>query len=109
MAGDQAQYQRGLIVMVEIGPVHGHQDVPTFADLMRHPAGKTVPHVNAVVAQQPVHLLDRVLCLQPPGLRQRLTDQRHRQRGGRHRAQRCPGQGINAFGMQPRPIEFTDE
>ncbi len=51
MVGDQAQYQRGLIVRVKISPVHGNPDIPTFADLMRHPAGKTFPHVDAVVAQ----------------------------------------------------------
>src|ERR1700684_4389715 len=27
--------QRGLVVVVEIGPVHRHQDVPALADLVR--------------------------------------------------------------------------
>ena len=109
MAGNQAQHQRRLIVMVEIGPVHRNQDIPPLADLVRHPAGETVPNVDAVVAQQPVHLLDRVLCLQAPGLGQRLTDQRHRQRGGRHRAKRRPGQRVDALGVQIRAVEFANE
>jgi hypothetical protein len=89
--------------------VHGNQEFPTFANLMRHPAGETVPHVDALVAQQPIHLFDRALGLQPPRLRKRLTDQGHRQRPGGHRAQRGSGQRINAVGMQPRPVELTDE
>ncbi len=40
MAGDHVQRQRGLVVVVEIGPVHGDQDVLALADLMRRPPGK---------------------------------------------------------------------
>ena len=109
MAGDQAQRQRGLVVVVEIGPVHRHQDVPALADLVRHPAGETVPHVDAVVAQQPVHLLDRVLGHQAPRLGQRLADHRHRQRCGRHHAQRGAGQGVDPLGMQVSAIHPAQE
>jgi hypothetical protein len=63
--------------MREIGPIHRHQDVPPLADLVRHPAGEAVPHTDAVVAEQSVHLLDRMLGHQAAG--QGLTDQRHRQ------------------------------
>ena len=92
MAGDQVQGERGLVVVVEIGPVHRHQDVPALADLMRHPAGETVPHVDAVVAQHPVDLLDRVLGDQTSGLRERLSDHRDRERRGLHDAERGAGQ-----------------
>jgi len=88
MAGDQVQGQRGLVVAIKIGPIHRHQDVPALADLMRHPACKTVPHVDAVVAQHPVDLLDRVLRYQTPGLRQRMSDHRNRERRGLHYAER---------------------
>jgi hypothetical protein len=67
MAGDQAQHQRRPVVVVEIGPVHRHQDILASGDLVRHPADETVPHVNAVVAEQPIHLLDRVFGHQAPG------------------------------------------
>jgi hypothetical protein len=39
MAGDQAQHQRRLIVMVKIGPVHRDHDVPALTYLVRHPSG----------------------------------------------------------------------
>jgi hypothetical protein len=109
MAGGHAQHQRRLVVVVEIGPVHRHQYLLALADLVRHPAGKAVPDVDAVVAQQPVHLLDRVFCLQSLGLGQRLANQRDRQRGRRHRAERRRGKGIDPFGVQLRPVEFADE
>ena len=60
MAGDQAQHQRRLIVMVKIGPVHGHQNIPALADLVRAPSGRNCPTRQCPVAQQPIHLLDRV-------------------------------------------------
>ena len=74
MAGHQAEHQRRLPVAVELGPVHGHEGVPARADLVRHPGGEAVPHVDALVAEQPVHLLDRVLGDQAPRLGQRLAD-----------------------------------
>src|SRR3954447_23124904 len=63
--------------MVKIGPIHGHKDILTAGDLVRHPVGETVPHVDAVVAEQAVHLLDRVLGHQATGLGQRVADHRH--------------------------------
>src|SRR5689334_10847000 len=61
MAGNQAQHQRGLVVMVEVSPVHRYQNRLARPDLVRDPAGKALPHVDPVVAEQPVHLLDRML------------------------------------------------
>jgi len=79
MPGDQAQDQARLLVMRELGPIHRHKDVPALADLVRHPAGKAVPHVDACVAEQTVHLLDRVLGHQAAGLGQSMADHRHSQ------------------------------
>lgn len=109
VAGDQAQHQRRLPVMVEVRPVHRHQDVALRADLPRHPAGKAVPHVDAGVAQQPVHLLDRMLGDQAAGLRQSLADHCHRQRCARHHPERGTCQRIDPFGMQVRPVEPANE
>jgi hypothetical protein len=109
MAGDQAKDQRGLIVMVQIGPVHRYQDILAPGDLLRHPAGETVPYVDAVVAEQPIHLLDCVLGHQTPGLGQRMADHRHRQRRRRHHAKRRASQRIDSFGVQVRPIQLADK
>jgi hypothetical protein len=95
--------------MVEVGPVHRHQDVLLGGKLLRHPAGETVPHVDACVAHQPVDLLDRMLRHQPTRLRQRLADHRHRQRCSRHHTQRRIGQRIDPLGVKVRPIQPANE
>jgi hypothetical protein len=102
MAGDQVQRACRLVVVVEIGPVHGDKNVLALADLMRHPTRKTVPYVDAVVAQHPVDLLDRVLGRQAAGLRQRLADHRDCERGGLHDAECGTRQGVDPLGVQIR-------
>jgi hypothetical protein len=102
--GDQMQGQRRLVVVVEVGPVHRHQDRPPIADLVRHPAGEAVPYIDAVVAQHPVDLLDRVFGDQAPGLRQGLADHRHRQRCRVHDAEARACQGRNLLGVQVSAI-----
>jgi len=56
------------------------------ADQMRHPAGEAVPDIDALVAEQPVDLFDRVLGHAATCLRQCLPDHRHRQRRPGHDA-----------------------
>ena len=103
----QAQHQRRWAATVEVGPVHRHQDVLLGGKLLRHPAGETVPHVDACVAHQPVDLLDRVLRHQPT--RRRLADHRRRQRRSRHPTQRRIGQRLNPLGVRVRPIQPATE
>jgi hypothetical protein len=109
MAGDQAQHQRGLVVMVEVGPVHRHQSFPPCADLVRNPTGKALPNVDSGVAEQAVHLLDRMLGHQAPGLRQRLADQRHRQRRRPHHPERRARQRGNPLRVQIAAVDAPDE
>ena len=75
MACDQVQGERGLLVVVEIGPIHGHQRRLPPGELVRHPTRETVPHVDAVVAQHPIDLIDRVLGHQSLCEGERLPDQ----------------------------------
>ena len=109
MARHQAQHQRRLAVVVEVGPVHRHQDVARRPDLVRHPTDEAVPHVDARVAQQPVHLLDRMFGHQPARLRQCLADHRHRQRSARHHAKRGTRQRINPLGVKVLTIQVVDK
>ena len=95
--------------MAEIGPVHRHQDILQVADLAWHPAGKTVPHVDAAIAHQPVFLLDRVLGHQAPCLRQSLADHCHSQRRARHDTQRRTRQRINPPGVQAGSIQPAND
>ena len=105
MTGNQAEHQRRVVVMVEIGPVHRHQDILTASDLMWHPAGETVPYVDAVIAEQPIHLFDRMLGHQTTSLGQRMADHRNRQRRRRHHAKRRTSKRIDTLGVQVRPIQ----
>lgn len=102
---DQAEHQRGLPIPVELGPVHRNQHFPTRTDLMGNPMGEAVPHVDALVAYQPIYLLDRVLGHQAPRLGERLADHRDRQRRARHYPKRRPSQRIDALGVQVMPIQ----
>ena len=108
-APNQAQHKRGLAIMIEAGLVHRYQGLRAAAHLLRHPARKAVPHVYATIAQQPVHLLDRVLGQQVVRLGQSLTDHRNRQRRTRHNVTRGPGQRSNPFGMQIVAMQIANE
>ena len=73
MLGHQIERERCLVVAVEVGPVHGDDDVVARSYQMWHPAGEALPDVDAAVAEQAIDLLDRVLghqaaCLRHSGL-----------------------------------------
>ena len=53
--------------------------------------------------------LTACFVFRPPSLRQGLADQRYRQRGGRHRAERRSRQCVDPLGMQVRAVEFANE
>jgi len=95
--------------VTEIRPIHRHQGLASPVHLVRQPPGEAVPHIDAVVAEQSVHLLDRVLGHQPARLGQRLADHRHRERCRRHHPKRGARQRINPLGMQIRPIHLAEE
>jgi len=79
MPRHQIEGERRLPVAVEVGPVHGNDNLPTPSDQMRNPVGETFPDIDFLVAEQTVDLLDRMLGHQTPRLRQCLPDHRHRQ------------------------------
>jgi hypothetical protein len=58
----------------EIGPIHRHNDLASFAHDLAHPRGEQVPGRDARIAEQPVDLFDPRLRQNSPRLRQRLTD-----------------------------------
>ena len=92
MVGHEIERKSGLVVAVEVGPVHGNDDLLARADQMRHPAGEAVPDIDALVAEQSVDLLDRMLGHEAACLRQCLPDHRHRQRRTGHDAKGGRGQ-----------------
>ena len=56
--------------------------------------------VDALVGQQPVHLLDRMLGQPPARQRKTLADQADRQRRGLDRPRRQPRPKTSPFGVQ---------
>ena len=100
VVGDEVQGQRRLIVGVEIGPVHGDDDRLPLANDLRHPGRKHIPNDDALIAQQPIDLLDGVLAEQPARLRQGLADDRHRQRSTRHHPERTVRQGLHPLRVE---------
>ena len=100
VAGQQRQHDRRLTVGVEFGPVHRHRDAVALADHVVLPMPQQGIDVDALVGQQPVHLLDRMLGQPPARQRQTLADQADRQRRGLDRPERGPGQGLHPFGVQ---------
>ena len=104
MVGDKnVEAKRRLIVRVEIRPVHGDDNRLPRANNFRHPGSEHVPYDDALIAQQPVDLLDGVFAQQSTRLGQGLADDRHRQRLARHDADGAIGKrhhalGVNIFG-----------
>ena len=97
---DQAQSQRRLIVGVEIGPVHRHDDRLALAHDLANPRREQVPDDDPGVAQQTIDLFDRALVRKTARLRQRMPDERNGQRRPRQNPQRPIGQRKNALGVQ---------
>jgi len=83
MVGNEIQRQRRLIVRVKIRPVHGDDNRLSLPNDLGHPSGEHVPHDNALIAQQPVNLLDGVLAKQTARLGQGVADDRHCERRAR--------------------------
>jgi hypothetical protein len=100
MAGDEVQGERRLIVGVEIRPVHGDDDLLARADDFPDPVREHLPDDDAAIAQQPIDLFDGVLVEETASLRQRMADDRDRQRAARHDAERAIGQGFDTLGVQ---------
>ena len=94
------QRERGLIVGIEIGPVHRHDDIAPRSHDLGNPQPEQVPRKHACVAEQPIDLFDRRLGDQSTRRRQSLPDQGNSERCPRHHSE-CPiAQRKNAFGMQ---------
>ena len=100
VAGDEMQRERGLVVGVEVGPVHRHDDLAPLAHHLANPRGEQVPGDHARVAQQAIDLFDRGLGEQSARLRERLPDQGNCERRPGHHPERSIGQRQHALGVQ---------
>src|SRR5271154_6277942 len=100
MASDEVQGERRRIVSVEIGPIHGDDDLLAWADDFPHPGREYLPDDDASIAQQPIDLFDGVLVDEAARLRQRMADDRDSQRSAGHDAERAVGKGFSTLGVQ---------
>ena len=66
MAADQRQHDRRLVIGIEVGPVHGDNDLRARPDRMGDPSFREFVDVNSRVREQPIHLLDGVFGLPAP-------------------------------------------
>ena len=64
MVTEECQHDGGLVIGVEIGPVHGHHDGSAGTDNEGHPAHQDVVDLNGWIGEQAIDLLDRVFRLQ---------------------------------------------
>ena len=101
-----------VTVAIEVRPVEGGNDFDPIADDVRNPAPEELPDVNAAVAEQPVHLFDGVLALEPRRQRQSSTDRVNAQGRSVQHAHRGVREGGHPLGMQVvsenRGDEFVD-
>ena len=67
------------------------------------------PDVDRAVAQQSIHLLDRVLGLQPGALRQPEADRVNRQGRGMHDSEDGVGHRENALGVHVLAAHHFDQ
>jgi len=98
--GDQRQHDGGLVIGIEVGPIHCHDDGRAGADDVRHPQGQDVIDIDAIVGQQPVYLFDRMLGRQAARRGQSVPDGGDHERGAVQHADRGIAQAVDTFGMQ---------
>ena len=92
MTGQHRQHHRVLLISREARPIHRHHHFHARADQIRNPVAEEFPHIDPLIAQQPVDLLDSVLAQLAQGLGQSLTDRMYCQRGAHQHSQGCVGQ-----------------
>ncbi len=94
VAGDEVQRERGLVVGVEIGPVHRHDDRLALATSR---APRRTPHDDAALSADD-RLFDAAVTR--PRAAQRMPDDGNGQGRPRHNADHPVGQRNNPFGVQ---------
>jgi hypothetical protein len=82
----QGQHDGGLLVGIEICPVHGDHDGAAFANDERHLTEQNVIDINGCIGKQTVDLLDGMLWLQTTGSREALANGTDRQRAAMQHA-----------------------
>ena len=86
-----------------------NDDLLAPADGVADPRREQIPDPHALVAQEPIDLLDGVLVGEPARLRQRMADHRHGELGAGHDPERAVGQRQHPFGMQVLGKHTADE
>ena len=109
MAGDEMQGQCRLVVGIEVGPIHRHNDGLALADGVANPGREQIPNAHALVAQEAIDLLDGVLVGPPARLRQRMADHGDGERSAGHHPERGVRQRQHPLGAQILGKHMADE
>jgi hypothetical protein len=109
VAADEMQRKRCLVVGVEVGPVHRHHDLGARGDEVLHPGLEQIPDLDALIAEQPVDLLDRVFVGDAARLRHAVADHGHGERSVGHHAKRGVAQRQHTLGVQIPAEHAPDE
>lgn len=83
---------RRLVVVIEFGPVERHEDLLALTHDKRDPWLEPPPDVDPAIAQQTVHLLDRVLRIEVECVRETTPDRVNSERRRVHHADHAVGQ-----------------
>ena len=97
---DQVQGDRGVPVGVEVGPIQRDDDLLGRREDIRDPVREQRPDVERRIAQEPVHLLDRVLGVQPARLGQARANRVNGQRDGVDHADHGVRHRLDPLGVQ---------
>ena len=109
VAGQHRQYDGFVAVTREARPVQRHHHLCACTDHVRDPVAEEPLDIDAVVAQQPVDLLDAVLAEPAHRLGQTLTDCMDGQRGAGEHAKRCVRKRQDSFRMKVAFVHLRDE
>jgi hypothetical protein len=105
----QRSHQRGLVVWLEVGPVQCHQRLGALPQYVRYPQGQYLPHGNARVEQQTVHLLHPMRALRALRQGHSLTDGVDRQTGRVDDTQGCERQRQDSLRIEFLPEQALEE
>ena len=96
-------------VGVELRPVERDQYRIALSDHVSDPPRQQLPDLDTRIAEQPVDLLDAMLALRLPGVRQSFPDGVDRERAGAHHAHRRIAQRQHPLGVQIGAENVIDE
>lgn len=99
MAGLQADNQGGVVIGIELGPIHGDDDLGALSHDIGNPVIEQVPDIEFGIGEQAVDLFDGVLSLKAVGEGEAIADGMNSQLPRADNAESGIGQRQGALGV----------